>query len=75
MEIIEKKFNTDKMPQVGDREVGGEKATVQATGVRIRQQPITKEYYFDLHKKYFIAKDGKGNLINGRILDHKLNKE
>jgi len=67
MEIIEKNFNTNELPAVGDKKVAGEKAFVQATGVRFRQQPVTKEYYLDLDKKYFIAKDGKGNLINGKI--------
>jgi homospermidine synthase len=67
MEIIEKKFKTNELPVVGDKEVAGEKALVQATGVRFKQQPVTKEYYLDLDKKYFIAKDGKGSWINGKI--------
>jgi len=51
MEIIEKKFKTNELPAVGDKEVAGEKALVQATGVKFKQQVITKEYYLDLEKQ------------------------
>lgn len=67
MVVINKKFAIDKMPQLGDKEVAGEKVFVYAVGVKLKQQPVTKEYYFDLDRKYFIAKDSKGNFINGRI--------
>lgn len=66
--LIERKFKINKLPQVGDKEIDGEKLFVQATGVRFKQQPITKKYFFDLNKKFFIAKDSKGNFINGKIL-------
>jgi hypothetical protein len=67
MVVINKKFATDKMPQLGDKEVAGEKVFVYAVGVKLKQQSATEEYYFDLDKKYFIAKDREGNFINGRI--------
>ncbi len=67
MVVINKKFAIDKMPQLGDKEVAGEKIFVYAVGVKLKQQPLTHEYYFDLDKKYFIAKDREGNFINGRI--------
>lgn len=68
MNIIERKFEIKKLPQVGDKEVNGERLFVQATGVKIKRQRITGEYFFDLDKNYFIAKDTKGNFINGKIV-------
>ncbi len=68
MEIIERKFEITKLPQVGDKEINGEKLFVQATGVKFKRQRVTGEYFFDLDKKYFIAKDHKGNFINGKIV-------
>lgn len=67
-QLIERKFEINKLPQVGDIDVNGEKLFVQATGVRIRQQRITGEYFFALDKKFFVAKDTKGNFINGKIV-------
>jgi len=66
--LIERKFEIGKLPQIGDKEINGEKLFVQATGVRFKRQPVTGEYFFDLDKKFFIAKDGKGNFINGKIV-------
>lgn len=66
--VIERKFEVKKLPKVGDKQVNGEKMFVQGTGVRFKRQPVTGEYFFDLDKKYFIAKDGKGNYINGKIV-------
>ena len=68
MIVIERKFEVDKLPQVGYNEFNGERLFIQATGVRFKIQPITKEYFLDLDKKYFIAKDTKGNFINGKIV-------
>lgn len=66
--LIERKFEINKLPQVGDKEVNGERLFVQAIGVRLKQQKLTKNYYFDLDKRYFVAKDSKGNFINGKII-------
>jgi len=67
MVVINKKFAINKMPQLGDKEVAGEKVFVYAVGVKLKQQPATQEYYLDFDRKYFIGKDGEGNFINGRI--------
>ncbi len=67
MVVINKKFAIDKMPQLGDKEVAGEKVFVYAVGVKLKQQGVTKEYYLDFDRKYFIARDREGNFINGRI--------
>ncbi len=68
MKLIERKIELDKLPQVGDNEVNGERLYVQATGVRIRRKRISNDYYLALDKKYFIAKDVKGNYINVKIV-------
>jgi hypothetical protein len=68
MELIERKFEINKLPQVGDKEVNGETLFVQATGVRIKRQMVTGKYFFDLDKKFFVAKDRKGNYVNGKIV-------
>lgn len=68
MEVIERKFKINKLPKVGDTNINGETLFVQATGVRFKRQPISGEYFFDLDKKFFIAKDRKGNFINGKIV-------
>ena len=66
--VIERKFETSFMPQAGDTRVNGEKLYVQATGVRLKRQRITGEYFLDFDKKFFVAKDGKGNFVNGKIV-------
>ena len=68
MNLIERKFETNKFPQVGDKIFNNERLYIQATGCKIKMQPITGTYYVYLDKKYFIARDGKGNWINGKIV-------
>ena len=71
MELLEKKIKLDKnqpKPQMGDTSINGEKLRVIATGVKIKRQPITSEYFFDLDKNYILARDNKHNYVNCKLI-------
>jgi hypothetical protein len=65
--LIEKKFNTYSHPKIGDKIFDGEKMIVKGIGVKLKKSKFYDEGYIVFDKNYFIAKDGKGNWINGKL--------
>jgi len=65
--LIEKKYNTNFYPKVGDKYFNGEKIFIKGVGVRLKKSRFYDECYIVFDKNYFIAKDGKGNWINGKL--------
>jgi hypothetical protein len=68
MQVIERKFEMDTLPYISTNYIKGERIYIQAIGVRLKLQKITKEYFLDFAKNYFIAKDSKGNWLNCKIV-------
>ena len=58
----------DTLPYISTNYIKGERIYIQAVGVKWKCQNITKEYFLDFDKKYFIAKDTKGNWLNCKIV-------
>lgn len=63
-----RKYKTGFMPEVGNKIFMGDKMFVQAIGVKLVQEKLSFDYVIVFCKKSFIAKDGKGGWINGKIL-------
>jgi len=67
--VIEKTFEMIDLPSIGKHYLDFQLVYVQASGVRLKLQKFsTDDYYLDFDKKYFIAKDSKGNVLNCKIV-------
>lgn len=62
-------FHSDQPLTLGKTWFNGKCIFIQAIGVRIKKQSMTPELFYDLDKNYIIGKDGRGNLINGKIIN------
>lgn len=70
MELIERKLEINELPtKLGKFKALGETFYVQATGVRLKRHRFyPDDLFLDFDKKYFVAKDGKGNYVNCKIV-------
>lgn len=70
MELIDRKLEINELPtHLGRLRVLGETIYVRAVGVRlVRVKFSMDEYYLVFDKKCFVAKDGKGNFLNCKII-------
>ncbi len=56
-------------PKVGEKITEeGQALYVQATGVYIKRQPVTGQYYLEFKRDTFIAKNRKGEFFNCKII-------